>query len=197
MTEKPKMNSESAKELDKAEKQFENFEKQVKDLTLDRMATAPKEEKEQQTKLSQNEIARSKDVYLKPVRSATSREKFNEAFRQEWNFKREYVQFIAEHKELIGQMLEFWTKPFPGVPGEYWEVPTNRPVWAPRYVAEQIKGCKYHRLSMEESAESGNYAEGYGFAQRYGKIVVDSVVQRLDAIPVTNKKSIFMGKESI
>lgn len=187
------LNSGSAKELDKVTKQFDEFEKQVKDLTLDRMNEAPKEEVEPQTKLSQKEISKIPYYRLTPVRTISCKDPFNEKFRDQWNFQKELVHFIAEHKELIGQYIEKWTKPFAGIPAEYWEVPTNKPVWGPRYLAEEIKKCSYHRLIMEERAEPNNYAEGFGFGSRYGKIVIDSVVQRLDAIPVSNKKSIFMG----
>lgn len=183
-------NSTVLDELDKAKEQFDNFEKQVKDLTMDRMNLAPKEETEPQTKLSQNEIAKSKDIYLKPTRSLSCREKFNERFREDWEFAKEYVHFIAENKELIGEDIELWTKPFAGIPAEMWKVPTNKPVWGPRYLAEQIKRKAYHRLKMDE----GIISESSGAGRMYGQLVVDTTVQRLDANPVSSKRSVFMGK---
>lgn len=188
-----KVNSESAKELEKVKNQFDDFDKQVKDLTHDRLNAAPKEETEPQTKLSSKEIEKSKDVYLKPHRTLTSKEKFNEKFREDWNFLKEYVNFIAENKELIGENIDLWTKPFPGIPAEEWIVPTNKPVWGPRYLAEQIKRKSYHRLTMQEQQLS-NMGEIGGMGQMYGKLVVDTTVQRLDANPVTKNKSVFMGK---
>jgi len=59
------------------------------------------------------------------------------------NFQKEYVQFIAENKEIIGETIEIWTRPFGGMPAEFWKVPVNKPVWGPRYLAEQIKRCYY------------------------------------------------------
>ena len=49
---------------------------------------APKEEVEAQTKLSSKEIAKSKDIYLKPIKtiSRSKESKFNEKFRNDWNF---------------------------------------------------------------------------------------------------------------
>lgn len=189
---RPKVNSQSQKELDKAEKQFAEFDQQVKDLTLDRMNMAPKVDLESQTKLSQRDVEKSKDIYLKPNRTLSCRDKFNEDFRDDWNFAKEYVHFIAEHKELIGDNIEMWTKPFSGVPAEFWIVPTNKPVWGPRYLAEQIKRKNYHRLKTEDRASSG-----YDFSGQYtGQIVVDTTVQRLDAMPVNSRKSIFMGANS-
>ena len=112
--EKPNVNSSGQKELDQAAKQLEAFESSVKELTMDRMdATSKREETEPQTKMSLRDIDKSKDIYIKPSRSIGSREKFNEQYREEWNQAKEYVHVIAEHKEIYGETLEFWTKPFP------------------------------------------------------------------------------------
>lgn len=175
-------------EIDKAGKQFDQFDQQVKDLTLDRMNEAPKEEVEPQTKLAQKDLDRSKDIYLKPIKAIGSREKFNEKWREQYNFAKEYVQFIAENKELIGESIDIWTKPFPGMAAEEWMVPTNKPVWGPRYLAEQIKKKYYHRLTMQDRPIGADYAGQYT-----GQMVVDSTIQRLDAYPVQTKRSIFMG----
>jgi hypothetical protein len=193
MSKKPEAQNSLAKtELDKAEKQLDAFEQNIKDLTLDRMNTAPKQDVEPQTKLSQAEIEKSKEIYLKPVRSISSKEKFNEDYRKEYTFSTEYVRFIAEHKELIGETIEMWTKPYPGMPAEEWKIPTGKPIWAPRHVAEQLSSRKYHRLKMDQSVSTG--ADGNG--QYYGTMVADTTVQRLDAIPVSSSKSIFMGAKS-
>lgn len=190
MTEKPKpTNSLAQKELDKAEQQFDQFDQNIKKMTLDRMNTAPKEETESQTKLSQKEIDKSKDIYLKPARAIMSPEKFNEKFREEYNFATEYVQFTAENKEIIGETIELWTKPFAGMPAQFWQIPTNKPVWGPRHVAERIKNCKYHRFVMQQHVSTG--ADSMG--QYYGGMAVDTTVQRMDALPVSSRKSIFMG----
>lgn len=183
---KPK--SSNQRDLDSAKEQFDKYEQNIKDLTLDRMNEAPVLEMEQQTKLSSREIDKSKDVYIKPVRSIGAREKFNERFRDEWNFQREDVQIIAENKEIIGEMIETWTKPFPGVQCEFWQIPVNKPVYVPRHVAERIKASSYHRMHMENRAISQD-----GMGSYYGTMVVDNTIQRLDAIPVAKRKSIFMG----
>ena len=187
---KPKASSQFAQnELDRAEKQFEKFDEQVKSMTLDRMNAAPKLEEEQQTKISNRQAQADDAFWLKPKRNLTSKEAFNEKYRAEWNFQKEYVRFIAENKELIGETITMWTKPFPGVPCEEWDVPTNKVVMGPRYVAEQIKRASYHRLRMDEEKVVGYNSVG----AMTGQMIVDNVVQRLDAIPVSDKKSIFMG----
>lgn len=181
-------NSAAEREMDKIEGQFKAFDAEVKSLTQDHMNKAPVHEAEQQTKLSQSQIEKSKDIYLKPHRAIGSKEKFNEKFREEYNFQKEYVHFIAENKEIIGEDLDIWSKPFPGLPAEWWKVPVNKPVWAPRYLAEQIKKCSYHRLTMKDTPTGGD-----GNTQYYGTMVADSTIQRLDAHPVGSRKSVFMG----
>lgn len=195
-TKKPQASSGLAqKELDKAEKQFEAFEKEIKDLTHDRMnADAKSEDSERQTKLSQKEIENSKEIYLKPKRKIPSAEKFNEKFREDYNFAKEYVCFIAENCEIIGESIPIWTKKFPGQPAEEWSVPVNKPVWGPRYLAESIKACTYHRLVMQEAYNQGNLTGSDGMGTYTGNIIVDSVQQRLNAYPAHQvHKSVFMG----
>lgn len=181
-------NSAAQKEMDQVGKQFDEFDANIKSMTLDRMNAAPKEETELKAKMSNREIQNSKDLYLKPKRTISSKEKFNEAYRDEYNFAKEYVHFIAENREIIGETITLWTKKFAGQPAEEWEVPCNKPVWGPRYLAERIKNCNYHRFIMENKPY-----EQVGMGTMYGSMAVDTTVQRLDAHPVTEKKSIFMG----
>lgn len=191
-TRKPRAkSSEAAKELDRVEKQFDEFDSKVKELTLDRMNAAPKKEVEPQTQLSPTELAKIGDIYLKPTKTLGTPHKFNERFRDEWNEKKKYVQFIAENSEIIGDQLELWTYPYGGVPCEFWTVPVNKPVWGPRYLAEQISRCQYHRLTMQQG-ESAVSKEG----TYYGNMVVDSKINRLDARPVIQSRSTFMGSRA-
>jgi len=190
MTDKPKTTSSLAeKELDKAEKQFQEFDANVRSMTLDRMNMAPKADQEPQTKISQSDISKSTDLYLKPHRSIASREKFNENYRKEYEYASEYVHFIAENKMIVGEIIEMWTKPFAGMPAQEWKIPVNKPIWAPRYVAEQIKRAKYHIMSMRDTVTAGMDQMG----QYYGSMAVDSTVQRLDAHPIGSSKSVFVG----
>lgn len=176
------------KEVEKLQEDFNKFEKNINDLTQDRMNKAPEVQHEPQTKLSNKELENSKDIWLKPDRTIPDGQKFNPRLEEKWKFQKEYVQFIAEHKELIGETLEFWTHPFGGKGAEFWKVPTNKPVWAPRYVAEQIRSCKYHRLRMDEGV-----THSHGMGKFYGSMVVDTTIPRLTAEPVNTGKSIFMG----
>lgn len=186
---KPKTSSDYAQtELDKAEKQFNEFDKSVKELTMDRMNAAPKEESEPETKISTRQAQNAKDVYLKPKRSIGAKDKFNEKFREKYEFDKQYVKFIAENKEITGETIDIWTRPYGGMPAEWWEVPCNKPVWGPRYLAEQIKRKFYHRLVMQQTP-----TEHTGVGTMYGSMAVDTTVPRLDAHPVSERKSIFMG----
>jgi hypothetical protein len=192
MVSKPNFNSAGEKELAKVEKQFETFDENVKQLVTDRTLMGNKPETEPQTKLAQSEIAKTNDIYLKPIKSIGSAQKFNEKFRTAYEFDKEYVQFIAENKEIKGEALDIWTRPYGGMPAEEWKVPTNKPVWGPRYLAEQIKRKFYNRLVMRDQPSNSE-----GGMQYYGAMAVDTQIQRLDAIPVnSNKKSVFMGAKS-
>jgi hypothetical protein len=191
MVDKPKPTSSlTERELIKAEEQFKAFDDNIQQMTMDRMNQAPKEDVEPLHRLAQKDIVDSKDIYLKPFRTIPSREKFNEKFREDYNFSKEYVKFIPEHKELQGEEITLWTKPYPGCGAEEWKIPTGKPVWAPRYVAERLHGSTYHRLVMQQNVSTGT--DGLG-TQYYGQMAVDTIVQRLDAIPVSNRKSIYMG----
>lgn len=192
MAEKPRSNSASERELDKAAAQFDAFDQNIKDLTLDRMNETAKPAERAAPEISQKQISNSRDVYLKPMKTISSPDKFNEKYRDEYNHKKEFVYFTASNNELIGASIELWTKPFSGVLAEFWEVPVNRPVWGPRYLAEQIKGCTYHRLSMDETKVVGNSYAG----AMTGQIIADNVIQRLDASPASKSKSIFMGSDT-
>lgn len=189
-----KLNSEGQKDLEKADQQFQAFDDQVKQLTLDNMNQVPVLEMEPQTRIAQRDMDKQRDIYLKPMKriGPGHKEKFNEKFRDEYNFQKEYVQFIAENKEIIGEHIELWTKPFGGMDTEFWQVPPNKPVWGPRYLAEKIKKCKYHRLTMDNQIMT----EGNGNTQFYGAMAVTNTIQRLDALPVSSRKSIFMGAKS-
>lgn len=189
MSEKQKpTTSSSQKELDKAQSQFDEFKESVESLTLDRMNMAPKKETEPQACLSSKELSKTNALFLKPKRQISSKEKFNEKFRDDFNFASERVGFIAENLEIIGETINMWTKPFPGMSAEEWEIPVNKPVNAPRYVAEQLKKCSYHRLIMQDKPTSQGSEGTY-----FGTMIADTTKQRLDAHPVSERKSVFMG----
>lgn len=191
----PKMSNNMNEELTKIDEQFQEFDSKVKDMSMEAMNKAPLKEVEPQTKLSQKDIDRSKDIYLKPRRSigCSGKDKFNEKFRDDYTFQKEYVHFIAENKEIKGETIEMWTRPFPGMPAEEWVVPVNKPVWAPRYVAEQITRRKYHRLKMDEEPSANNYSGSHATGKYYGQIAVDTTMERMTAQPVSTRRSVFMG----
>ena len=190
MASKPNLNSAAEKELDRVEKQFDEFKGQIDSLTLDRMNAAPKKDTEPQTLISQEDLAKKNDIFLKPHRTIGSKEKFNEKWREDYNYAKEYIEFIAENSEIIGEEIDIWTKAFPGQPAEEWKVPVNKPIWGPRYLEEQLKRCNYHVFSMRQNISTGGDHSG----QYYGAMVVDEVKQRLDARPVSRKRNIYMGR---
>lgn len=186
---RPKVSPTAQKQLDKAEAEFNDFDKDIKAMTYDRMNSAPLQEEDKQTKMSQNDLRNSKDIYLKPKKSLSGPDKFNEKYRNDYNFSKEYVYFVAEHKEIMGEDLDLWTKPFAGVPYENWIVPVNKQIWGPRYLAEQIQRKSYNRLKMNENVQVSNSAYGV----MTGQLAVDTKVQRLTAYPATTARSVFMN----
>lgn len=185
-TNRPELNNSFAqKELDKAEEQFNKFEDNLNELASQRQFNpTPTSE----LKMSQNEVNRSKDIYLKPKRRVASKEAFNEKFRQDYEFDRELVCFVATNNEVMGEAITAWTKPYPGLPAEEWEVPCGKPVWGPRYVAEQLKRKGYNRFTMETRAINSD-----GVGQYFGSMAVETFIQRLDAVNANTRKSIFHG----
>lgn len=177
----------SKKEIDKLAEQFDKFDQNVKELTQDRMNKAPKEESEPQTKMSTRDQQNAKDIYLKPERTIDDRQKFNENFRKAWEHDKEYVQFIAEHKEIQGEAIEMWTHKYGGMGAEFWRVPVNKPIWGPRYLADQIKEKCYHRLVMQNAITGSDFGGQY-----FGTMAVDTTIQRLDAHPVSGRRSVFV-----
>lgn len=185
----PKVDSEGKKELSKMEKQFEEKSEKLTSLTMDEMNKAPVREVEPQTKLSTKEILNSEEIRLKPVKAIGSKEKFNEKWRPHWEYAKQMVCFIAENREINGEKIELWTKPYPGVPAEFWSVPVNKPIWGPRHLAEQISTRKYHKIIMNEKRVSEENQMG----QMYGVAEVTETVHRLDAKHAPTTTSVFMG----
>jgi hypothetical protein len=179
MSEKPKVNSKGEQELVKMEEQFKRYDEQVKSLTLDQMNKSSIEEVEQQTKVSNRE-AKSNLTYLKPARSISSREQFNEKYRSQWEEAKKYVAALCENNEQIGEMVEVWTKPFAGLPAEFWQVPTNKPLMMPKHLAEQLASRFYHRFVMGDGVHTGSD----GMGQYYGAMAVKETRRRVDARPI-------------
>lgn len=185
---RPRLNSKAQNELNAAEEKFDEFKEQCTTLSQDAPKDLPVEDRAPQTQMSRNDLRRARDLHLKPSRtifpSANPKtqkfETFNERYRKDYEQKKEYIQFIAENKEIIGETLTVWTKPFAGIPAEEWSVPVNQPVWGPRYLYDKIRKCRYTRLFMDESRQTSTD----GNITHYGQMVAKSKIQRLDAYRV-------------
>jgi len=57
--------------------------------------------------------------------------------------------------------------------------------------SRQLKRCSYHRFSDATDLHTNG-----SLWQYYGQMAADTTIQRLDAIPATKRKSIFMGANS-
>lgn len=182
MTDRPKVNSKGQEELDKVQEQFNTFDAGVKSLTLDERNKAPIADFEPQTRLSGREQQALGVIYIKPARTIGSKEKFNEAYRNHYEESKKYVKCIVENYEIQGERVDLWTKPFPGMPAELWELPVNKPIAIPGYVAERISNCCYHRMHMDE----GKTISADGMGTYYGAMAVKETKRRIDARPVGN-----------
>lgn len=184
----PEVNAEGKKELENVTVQFDLFEKQMRALSE---SSSPIVETEQQTKLSSREVNSMDAPVIKPFRTIGSKEKFNENFRAQYDYAKQYVKAIAENNEIKGETIELWTKPFPGVPAEFWKVPVNKPVMIPRYLASQLNTRIYNQYIQEDK----NYKTGTeGGHQFYTGIVSKQTVHRLDCRPAANAMySMFTG----
>jgi hypothetical protein len=91
---KPRVNSEGHRELEKVEDQINKFSDSVSTAREDRASLVTKEV-EPQTKLSQEEMNKSKIIYLKPKRTFPSREKFNE----------KYDSVSLEQKQILKEFI--------------------------------------------------------------------------------------------
>lgn len=177
MADKPKSLS---KELERADEQFKAFDDQVKSLTVDEVAKATLHETEPQTKLSDREANKMDAPVIKPSRTMSCKNKFNERFRAEYEEDRQLVKCIAENNEVKGETIELWTKFYPGVPAEFWQVPVGKPVYLPKYVAKRLSECEYHRFVMEDSINTGTD----GMGTYHGALAVKETRRRLDCRPV-------------
>jgi hypothetical protein len=186
------------KQIEQAEEDLKEFKDSVTNITMDECSSAPLEEIEPQTKLSKDQIRKSNDVYLKPKRTlypsanpkTGKQEEFNEKYRESWEYDRQLVKFIAENNEIIGESIDLWTKPYQGVPAEEWDVPVNKPVWGPRYLANQIKRKCYTRFIMEDRPISQD-----GKGTYFGTMAVESKRQRLDAHRASDEIQISFNKK--
>lgn len=180
---RPKVNSEGQKELDRASESLDNFKAQAGDFNPFTGITKPSET-EPQTKLSKREGEHVDAPEIKPLRAVRRPvggqhkatvswdEKYRDARNKDW----ELVKCIVENNELIGQEVEVWTAKWGCDPAHFWKVPVNKPIRIPRMLAEQLSKCNYHRLKMETNADAKNFVDA--------NIVADHVVHRIDARPV-------------
>lgn len=191
MAKVPQVNAEGHKELDKVERQFDEFKEQVETLTMDRMNLSPKIDMEPIHKIANKDLDKDNVIYLKPHTqiSCAPTEKFNEKFRKAYEYDNERVEFTAEHRELIGETIEMWMKPYAGMSAGYWKIPTGKKVNAPRYIFEKLQRTGYHRLRMDETRQTNSDGTG----TFYGQMIVDNYVPRLDAFITPAKRNVYMG----
>jgi hypothetical protein len=182
-----KVDNSGQKELKKVEKEFENFNKEVKEVSEKALFTPPLEEKKELDPSIPKDA-----IVLSPIKKINSQEPFNENFREDYNYKNENICFIAENIEISGEDISLWTKPFAGMSAMEWSVPVNKPVVGPRYLYEQIASKFYNRLVMDQKPIQSESGMTY-----YGTMVATNTIHRLNAHEFVNRpKFISMRKVS-
>ena len=177
--------------LEDAEKNFLKFQKEINEFNpLDHKA--PLEEVDPYTKLSKREMALADAEYLTPIKEMARPRvaKYGDAGQVHYNDKHDklreqgwkYIKVVFENKEATGQRIEMWTGEWGCEPGYLWSIPVNKPVWAPLFLAKQVKGCKYHEISMrdpfeEDPRQASRPTQTIELVQ---KMTVEKVKQRLD-----------------
>lgn len=181
--ERPRVNSEGQKELDKAQAQFDQFDAKLKSLNpFDR---SKDNEHDAQVKLSTKEGQLADAPYIKPVRSVATKEPFNEKYRKAWEYGWQYVKCVVENNEIKGEGVEVWTKKFAGDPAHFWKVPCNKPIYIPRLLAKQLSECKYVRYVAQDPRLTGG-ADGVTGGY-FSDIVAETVQHRIDARAVSGE----------
>jgi len=159
--EKPKLSSGQArKEVDRLETEFQEKAKQMSSMTQDEIATAPVKETESKVEMSKKEIIQFDAPMIKPshkIHGIGKPKAEQEGLRKKaW----EYVKVVAENLEVHGETIEFWHKPpYSGEPCCFWQVPVNKPVYVPRFVADHLSTRCYHRLVMQEKTTNLGHGE--------------------------------------
>lgn len=188
---RPRVDTQGQAQLTAVEENLNATIAQAKEVNpIEARHFAPKLEREEQTKLSSQEL-RKNIMVLKPVKVLFAvGQKFDEKFRDSYNYDKEYVDFVYEHQEEKGAPLEMWTKPYPGVPAEMWIIPANKSVSAPRYVQKQIDQMNYITRKYVDKAQVGSdFAGSY-----HGALEVENVVDRATTREVSKKVNVFMGR---
>lgn len=191
MAKMPQVNEEGRKELAKADVQFNEVKRDFKETVtevIERTISLPECVPDHDIRRSTKELKQADVLVLKPLKSISDKSKFNEKYRKEWEEAWTYVKAIVENHEIIGESVECWTKKFPGDPAHFWRVPVNKPVMMPRLLAQQLAECKYHRIVMEEKAQSSG--DGLTF---YGAAQAVEVRNRISARIIPESTKIAMG----
>lgn len=171
---RPKIQSSSQKELDKADQEFKEFNERAKELTPDPFNREEIKSFEPQTLFSKKEVEKAYVPELKPTRTMGRTGNFNPDHKKVYDESWQRINCIVENHEIIGDTVKTWTARWGCDPAYYWEVPTNKMVSIPRFLAEQLGRCKYHRMVMEDSANS---ADGRG--TYYGKMSISQTIHRI------------------
>lgn len=164
-------------------KGLENLEKtteEMKNLTVDEINKAPLTEVEPQTKMSKEEVEHYDAPVIKPTRSFPAHSKPSSKEKKERERGWELVKCIAENVEIYGEKIEFWLNKYLGDPTHFWEIPVNKPIYLPRFVAEHLATRTYHRFKMVDRS-GRSFMEGSSSGEE--SLVVRETLARVTCKP--------------
>ena len=120
-------------------------------LTIDKIEDTPDKEPEIQTKLTHREMADELGVrYIEPKRKLGILGELPSNLEKQRARDWEYVKGIYENIDCIGEAVEFWYVLYPGDPDCLWSIPSNVPVFVPRFIAKHLEDVqKYHRFDYK------------------------------------------------
>lgn len=164
------------KEIDRLDAEFNAKQQQMSSLSQDEMNKAPIAETEHQTKLSKQEVKQYDAPEIKPSQTIPGigkrKPEQDNLRRRAW----ELVKVVAENCEVIGEKIELWHKaPFSGEPCTFWQIPVNKPIYIPRFLADHLMTRNYHRLVMQETPVENNQ-----YGQVIGQMIASETRRRLD-----------------
>lgn len=182
---RPKVNSEGQRQLDRAEESFKALQEEIKDFNPLDGKKIP--EVEVQTKLSDREAKKADAPVIKPLRSIKrpqggkdgAKVFWDEKNRAQWEYDWQLVRCIVENHEIIGESVPAWTSKWGCDNADYWMVPVNKPIMIPRHLAVQLSKCCYHRLIMEDRPVEQSH-----MGTITGAMTVDHVKHRINCRPV-------------
>lgn len=138
------------KDLENIAKKTAELTEEMSQLTVDKINEIAPEPTLDELKLTAKQKASDEGViFVEPKRKFKGLGKLPEKLKREHARAWEYVKGIYENYVVNNEPVRFWHNgDFPGDPDCLWEIPSNKPVYVPRFIAKHLEECqKYHQFT--------------------------------------------------